>query len=62
MPRQPGVLPLAVRDLFLADEGVRMAGLVTRVSYFEVFNEQVGREEGDGNTSLSCCSFFLANC
>lgn len=39
--REPGVLPLAMHDLFECEGGTHMAGLVARVSYFEIFNERV---------------------
>lgn len=39
--RQPGILPLAMHDLFTDGGGSRVAGVLTRVSYFEIFNERV---------------------
>lgn len=39
--REPGILPLAMHDLFEGEGSARMADYAARVSYFEIFNERV---------------------
>lgn len=39
--QEPGILPMGLHDLFKIDGGLKMAGFVARVSYYEIFNERV---------------------
>lgn len=39
--KEPGILPLAMHDIFKLDGGSKIASFKVRVSYFEIFNERV---------------------
>lgn len=47
--REPGVLPLAVQELFQAEGGLYARGLEARASYLEIFNERVHDLLASGN-------------
>lgn len=54
-PYEPGILPLAVEEIFgFQEDGLRAVGKQAKLSYYEIFNEKVTDllAQGHGSTSL----------